>query len=662
MATELEELIIKLDADLDDLKRHLKEGGQVSEKETSKMSKGLDNVSKSLQKGRTEFNKWGKVAIASFTAATAAIVRGQLKQVDSLAKTSDKLGVQTKELVGLQHAAELTGNSAEMFNTALQRMTRRASEAAKGTGVMVGTLQELNIDAQEFAALSPDQQFVKLSEAFGGVASQGDRVRLAMQAFDTEGVSLVNTMALGAEGLREATMEAERLGLAISRTDAAQIEAANDAMTRAEAAFTGAARVLTIQFAPIIEELGNRFTEASLEGDGLAGTVEEGFQKGVAVVGVFADGLHGIEIIFKALEISVEGWALLAQQAFKNVSQAAIDVQNKYREFRGLDPLEDTTISIDKNLESVAQLKAELTELVSQPLPSEGIKQTLAEITQASKASAEAVAKARQDAVMAASGGSPGDGGASGVTGVEGGLTEQEKLDQIAIQNELEAELMRQKFANEQTILDEALANKLITEEEFLQRSSSLQLAANRQKEVQERDHQNRLLRAQKFGELQRLNSFLKTNSDTLRAAASFSSDSFEITKKLDLASAVVDTAAGVAAALRQGPSGIPAAAAIAIKGAAQIKAIRGTSLGGAASVPGVGAATPPPTDTGLLASSAVTDPTTEEVIPETPAIQNRRTVVVELPESDTLLTTEQVRNLLDQIAESEPNLQIETT
>ncbi len=58
----------------------------------------------------------------------------QLQRLDDVAKTASKLGVTTEELTRLQFAGEQTGVAITTTNMAIQRMTRRVAEAAKGTG------------------------------------------------------------------------------------------------------------------------------------------------------------------------------------------------------------------------------------------------------------------------------------------------------------------------------------------------------------------------------------------------------------------------------------------------------------------------------------------------------------------------------------------------
>ena len=56
-------------------------------------------------------------------ATTGAIARGlnrSLQSIDQIAKQSAKIGATTRELTGLQHAAELTGAGAQTASTGLQ--------------------------------------------------------------------------------------------------------------------------------------------------------------------------------------------------------------------------------------------------------------------------------------------------------------------------------------------------------------------------------------------------------------------------------------------------------------------------------------------------------------------------------------------------------------
>tara|TARA_R110000796_G_scaffold61714_3_gene142713 strand:+ start:1621 stop:3471 length:1851 start_codon:yes stop_codon:yes gene_type:complete len=221
----------------------------------------------------------GTVAAASFVAITVS----NLKAIDSLAKTAKKIGTTTESLSALRFAANISGVEITTLDMALQRFTRRLAEAAKGTGEAKGALKELNIDAKELMKLPLDEQMLVLSDRFENVKSSADKVRLAMKLFDSEGVALVNTLALGADGMKELMQEAATLGLVMSSDAAEGVERANDAFTKLLSLFTGMGRQMTAGLAPAIEAIAdllkNKFLK-SIEDAG--GSVEE-FGRSMAV-------------------------------------------------------------------------------------------------------------------------------------------------------------------------------------------------------------------------------------------------------------------------------------------------------------------------------------------------------------------------------------------
>jgi hypothetical protein len=104
----------------------------------------------------------------------------------------------------------------------------------------------------DLARKSPDEALKAVADAMNKVENQSDKVRLAFKLFDSEGVNLVNTLKLGSEGLSEVEREAEELGLTLNRTDAAMVEAANDAKDRLGKAFIGLASTIAVELAPSI--------------------------------------------------------------------------------------------------------------------------------------------------------------------------------------------------------------------------------------------------------------------------------------------------------------------------------------------------------------------------------------------------------------------------
>lgn len=210
-----------------------------------KVSKNSDAFSKAMASSAHKAAAWG-VALLGANSAFSAFTN-QLSDIDKIGKLSDRIGASTEALSEYQHVAELTGVTFSSLTTAWQRQARRIAEAAQGTGEAKNALKELGLSAEALAKLAPEQQFEVLADSLDGVANQGDRVRLAMKLWDTEGVALLQTTKGGADSIRAMRDEARQLGLSLSGDQVDNVENFNDSLTRLSNGLKGA-------FLPIITE------------------------------------------------------------------------------------------------------------------------------------------------------------------------------------------------------------------------------------------------------------------------------------------------------------------------------------------------------------------------------------------------------------------------
>jgi hypothetical protein len=147
------------------------------------------------------------------------------------------------------------------FDTGLQRMTRRAAEAAQGTGVAKDAFKELGVvlkDNQGHVRRSEDL----LADVAAGMEKIEDpsrRVALAFKLFDTEGVSMVNMLRNGKDALLAMRIEARQLGFVIGEEDARNAEAFNDNLTRTRLIITGMRNEVGARLLPVFSELMVQF-------------------------------------------------------------------------------------------------------------------------------------------------------------------------------------------------------------------------------------------------------------------------------------------------------------------------------------------------------------------------------------------------------------------
>lgn len=439
-------ITVKINADIDGFQAGL-----------NKVNRRVSEAGTKLRSSANEYGKWAAAGVAAAGAIGAAMVRSQMQTIDALAKTADRLGLTTEALAGLQRSAELSGVGANTLNMALQRMTRRVSEAAQGTGEAQKALKELGLDAQYLATLSPDEQFRRISDAMAGVAEQGDKVRLSMRLFDSEGVKLVNTLAMGSEAMLEQQRVAERLGTALNRTDASKVEAANDAISTAGDALEGVVNKVTVALAPAIEDIASRFSDSALEANGFGETIDSVIRGAIRVVGVFADGLHGIRVVFKGLEAGAHAFGALFAETIRTMTvgmeqfintgingiNELINAANYFG--AGLSNIEGVSLSAARSMEEFAsktkqalsETMGEWHDMAMEPLPSQQLDSWLTEVQKKSQAAGEAVSSALS--------------GNAGTASSTGGMTEAETK---ALDDRLQA--IRENLMSEQQLKAEA--------------------------------------------------------------------------------------------------------------------------------------------------------------------------------------------------------------
>ncbi len=232
---EFEDIDRATDA-LDDLEGQSKK----TERETGKLTETSKKVSAGM--------KAAAVAATAAAIAFGAIVLRSIAAVNELGNLSARLGLAVQDLQTLNFAFEQTGVSTNTAALAFQRLQRRVAEAAQGTGEAVTALQELGLEAEDLTKLTIDEQFRRVAEAFDGVTGAGNRTRLAFKLFDSEGVSLLQTMSLGSDALFEMEQRARDLGLTMDEETVAVFQAAEREMKLFSSVLTAASAVISKNF------------------------------------------------------------------------------------------------------------------------------------------------------------------------------------------------------------------------------------------------------------------------------------------------------------------------------------------------------------------------------------------------------------------------------
>lgn len=298
-----------------------------------KTKKAFSGVTSALKKvAKAAFSMKSAFALAAGAVGIGLLIRQSLNSIDTLKKTADKIGTTTEQLSRLQYAAQLTGVKTETVNMAMQRFTRRLSEATKGTGEAKGALRTLNIDADKLVKMPLNEQMFVLADAFGEVNTSAEKVALAMKLFDSEGVSLVNTLAQGRDGLRGMFEEADKLGIVLSTRATSGVEKANDALFKLFTLFKGIRDQIVSALAPAITTLTTLIKDKFLAAfEKAGGSIEEFANKFVkdAIIGL-GNLIIGFGTFVETLTRFANDIAYVFLKIKSNFDETTIAVKNTF--------------------------------------------------------------------------------------------------------------------------------------------------------------------------------------------------------------------------------------------------------------------------------------------------------------------------------------------
>lgn len=268
---------------------------------TSSMSKAGRSVASFGSSVTAASARVAGIGLALGAVAAGALVvmtKRQMTAIDATAKLSDRLGIQTEKLIGLQHASDLAGVGAEGLATALSKMNVNISAAATKGSAAEAALTELGLSATELANIAPDEAFKRIAQSLSETANPMDRARLATELFGKSGAQLLPLLTQGAAGIEAAQAEAERLGITFSRVDAARVEQANDAMRKAQKLITSVGQTLAIELSPFVTAAADSFTAMGTAGEGIGPKVVRAFEWVVTAVAKAADYLQLLPMAF----------------------------------------------------------------------------------------------------------------------------------------------------------------------------------------------------------------------------------------------------------------------------------------------------------------------------------------------------------------------------
>jgi lambda family phage tail tape measure protein len=233
---------------------------RVLKQQTERM-KQLENAAKSTKDMLKNF-AGGFIAAFSFGAAVDSI-KSVIDAMDQANDVSQQLGLSVEEIQEWNHAAEMSGASAEDFSAGVRGLTKSMAELGAGTTESSKALKKMGVDTKD----TTDQALTKIAEAFSKLQDGPQKTALAMDIFGKSGAKLIPMLNEGAAGIEKLKQEARDLGIVFDQEAAARAAEFNDSLDLTKKAAKGIATSLAIELMPALQSIGSAMVDTVKNGN-----------------------------------------------------------------------------------------------------------------------------------------------------------------------------------------------------------------------------------------------------------------------------------------------------------------------------------------------------------------------------------------------------------
>lgn len=319
------------------------------------------------------------------------LVKSSMGTVDALAKQSDQMGMNIQTYAGLQHALSITTDGTVNFKKSIQTMSKTIRDANDGLATYKRTYAELGLDTKELEKLAPDEQFLSIADALAKTENQTRRTAMAMDIFGARNAQLLNTINLGRGGLEAYRKEAIALGLAVSRMDAAKIEAANDAFTRVKGVIKGVGNQIAVALSPYLEAISKYLVNASVASGGFKKAIGSAMKYAIEGAAYLGNAFVGLIQVWHAIKFAFMSFADAFWKSIASIDRGITDFLNK---------LPGISVEYSTFIQGVAETTqsnldaqwGKLREALKIPLPGDSIRKWAADVEKNATIAAKKVA------------------------------------------------------------------------------------------------------------------------------------------------------------------------------------------------------------------------------------------------------------------------------
>ncbi len=232
-------------------------------------------------------------AAGGYVRSLIAMGQAQADVIDSTSKLAARTGMAYGEFAGLALAGDLAGVGMDTIAKAATKADIAFVKAQQGSKVAQAAFAGLGLSMDQLAGMGAADRFEAIAAAIAALPTEAQRAAAATQLFGKAGQELLPLFAGGAEGIREAREQAERLGLALTTAQGEDVEAMNDSFTLVQKAIEGIVQQVTAYLAPAVTSIAETFTNfiGSIGGANIGQAIGDGILQGARFLAQIGDWL-----------------------------------------------------------------------------------------------------------------------------------------------------------------------------------------------------------------------------------------------------------------------------------------------------------------------------------------------------------------------------------
>jgi len=228
---------------------------------------------------------------SQFVGSMVRMGQAQAEVVDQTSKLASRLGMTYGELSGIALAGDLAGVGLDAIGAAATKADVAFVKASQGSATATAAFAGLGLTVEQLSGLNAADRFEAIATAIAAIPGEAERSAAAVQIFGRAGAGLLPLFAGGADAIAAAREEAERFGLALTTSQGQDVEAMNDAFTRAQKAVEGVVQQVVAYLAPAVNAVTTSFSDlvGNIGGANIGQAIGEGILTGARFLAQIGD-------------------------------------------------------------------------------------------------------------------------------------------------------------------------------------------------------------------------------------------------------------------------------------------------------------------------------------------------------------------------------------